>query len=145
MADALHQRRAGAAGEFADHRVADFAIAAADLYLDQLVVFQRAIDFVHHRVGQALATDLQHRLQFMRLATQEAGLGRGQHGRHAAKKASKGAAGYHAGLMATRSKSSQRWLQEHFSDPYVKKAQAEGLRSRAAYKLEELVERDRLL
>lgn len=47
--------------------------------------------------------------------------------------------------MATRSKSSQRWLQEHFSDPYVKKAQAEGMRSRAAYKLEELVERDRLL
>jgi 23S rRNA (uridine2552-2'-O)-methyltransferase len=47
--------------------------------------------------------------------------------------------------VATRSKSSQRWLKEHFSDPYVKKAQAEGLRSRAAYKLEELVERDRLL
>jgi 23S rRNA (uridine2552-2'-O)-methyltransferase len=47
--------------------------------------------------------------------------------------------------MATRSKSSQRWLKEHFSDPYVKKAQAEGLRSRAAYKLEELVDRDRLL
>ncbi|GHA68995.1 ribosomal RNA large subunit methyltransferase E [Lysobacter bugurensis] len=48
-------------------------------------------------------------------------------------------------LMATRSKSSHRWLQEHFSDPFVKKAKAEGLRSRAAYKLEELVERDRLL
>jgi 23S rRNA (uridine2552-2'-O)-methyltransferase len=48
-------------------------------------------------------------------------------------------------VMATRSKSSQRWLKEHFSDPFVKKAQAEGLRSRAAYKLEELVERDRLL
>lgn len=47
--------------------------------------------------------------------------------------------------MATRSKSSQRWLREHFSDPYVKKAQAEGMRSRAAYKLEELLERDRLL
>jgi len=47
--------------------------------------------------------------------------------------------------MATRSKSSQRWLKEHFADPYVKKAQAEGMRSRAAYKLEELVERDRLL
>ena len=44
-----------------------------------------------------------------------------------------------------RSKSSQRWLREHFADPYVKKAQAEGLRSRAAYKLEELVQRDRLL
>lgn len=47
--------------------------------------------------------------------------------------------------MATRSKSSQRWLKEHFADPWVKKAQAEGLRSRAAYKLEEVVERDRLL
>lgn len=44
-----------------------------------------------------------------------------------------------------RSKSSQRWLREHFSDPFVKKAQAEGLRSRAAYKLEELLERDRVL
>ena len=50
-----------------------------------------------------------------------------------------------APTMATRSKSSQRWLKEHFSDPYVKKAQAEGMRSRAAYKLEELVERDRLM
>jgi 23S rRNA (uridine2552-2'-O)-methyltransferase len=47
--------------------------------------------------------------------------------------------------MATRSKSSQRWLKEHFSDPYVKRAQADGMRSRAAYKLEELLERDRLL
>lgn len=47
--------------------------------------------------------------------------------------------------MATRSKSSQRWLKEHFSDPYVKKAQADGMRSRAAYKLEELVERGKLL
>ena len=47
--------------------------------------------------------------------------------------------------MATRSISSQRWLKEHHSDPFVKKAKAEGLRSRAVYKLEELVERDRLL
>ena len=47
--------------------------------------------------------------------------------------------------MPARSKSSHRWLKEHFSDPYVKRAQAEGLRSRAAYKLEELIERDKLL
>ncbi len=44
-----------------------------------------------------------------------------------------------------RSKSSQVWLKEHFSDPYVKRAQAEGWRSRAVYKLEEMIERDRLL
>jgi len=47
--------------------------------------------------------------------------------------------------MASRSKSSQRWLKEHFADPFVKKAQADGYRSRAAYKLEELIARDRLL
>jgi 23S rRNA (uridine2552-2'-O)-methyltransferase len=44
-----------------------------------------------------------------------------------------------------RSKSSKRWLQEHFADPYVKRAQVEGARSRAAYKLEELLERDHVL
>ncbi len=44
-----------------------------------------------------------------------------------------------------RSKSSARWLKEHFSDEFVKRAQAEGLRSRAAFKLDELLDRDRLL
>ena len=44
-----------------------------------------------------------------------------------------------------RSKSSARWLKEHFGDEYVKRAQAEGLRSRAAFKLDELLDRDRLL
>lgn len=44
-----------------------------------------------------------------------------------------------------RSKSSSRWLREHFNDPFVKRAKAEGWRSRAVFKLEELIERDRLL
>lgn len=45
----------------------------------------------------------------------------------------------------SRSKSSSRWLKEHFDDAFVKRAQAEGWRSRAAFKLEELLDRDRLL
>ncbi len=44
-----------------------------------------------------------------------------------------------------RSKSSNRWLREHFSDEYVKRAQQEGYRSRAVYKLLEIHEKDRLL
>jgi 23S rRNA (uridine2552-2'-O)-methyltransferase len=44
-----------------------------------------------------------------------------------------------------RSKSSRRWLTEHFNDPYVKKAQQEGHRSRAAYKLLEIQAKDKLL
>lgn len=47
--------------------------------------------------------------------------------------------------MADRSDSSRRWLKEHFTDPYVKKAQQEGYRSRAVYKLLEINKRDRLL
>lgn len=38
-------------------------------------------------------------------------------------------------------KSSRRWLKEHFSDTYVKQAQQSGYRSRAVYKLLELQER----
>lgn len=44
-----------------------------------------------------------------------------------------------------RSKSSGRWLKEHFDDEYVKRAQQEGYRSRAVYKLLEINEKDRLL
>ncbi len=43
-----------------------------------------------------------------------------------------------------RSKSSGRWLQEHFSDQYVKQSQADGYRSRASYKLLELHGKDKL-
>lgn len=45
----------------------------------------------------------------------------------------------------SRRKGSRRWLDEHFTDPYVKRAQQEGARSRAVYKLEELDARDHLL
>ncbi len=44
-----------------------------------------------------------------------------------------------------RSKSSGRWLKEHFDDEYVKKAQKEGYRSRAIYKLLEIQEKDKLI
>ena len=44
-----------------------------------------------------------------------------------------------------RTASSVRWLERQLNDPYVKQAQAEGYRSRAAYKLSELDERFGLL
>jgi 23S rRNA (uridine2552-2'-O)-methyltransferase len=37
------------------------------------------------------------------------------------------------------------WMHEHVNDPYVREAQRRGYRSRAAFKLQELAERDRLL
>lgn len=47
--------------------------------------------------------------------------------------------------MPKRTKSSARWLAEHASDEYVKRAQREGWRSRAVFKLEEIQARERLL
>ena len=44
-----------------------------------------------------------------------------------------------------RSKTSKAWLHEHVSDPFVRQAKQEGYRSRAAYKLKELVVKDRLV
>lgn len=45
----------------------------------------------------------------------------------------------------SHSKSSRRWLKEHFSDKFVKQAKVEGYRGRAAYKLVAMQEKDRIL
>lgn len=44
-----------------------------------------------------------------------------------------------------RSKSSHRWMQRHVSDEFVKRSRREGYRSRAAYKLLEIQEKDHVL
>lgn len=43
------------------------------------------------------------------------------------------------------SKTSKAWLHEHVNDAYVQQARKEGYRSRAAYKLKELAQQDKLL
>ena len=45
----------------------------------------------------------------------------------------------------TKHKNKQQWLDEHFNDEYVKKAQQMGLRSRAVFKLEEIDKKDKLI
>jgi 23S rRNA (uridine2552-2'-O)-methyltransferase len=47
--------------------------------------------------------------------------------------------------MPKRTRSSQAWLKEHFTDPYVQRAKAEGWRSRAVYKLEQMDRKEHLL
>lgn len=53
------------------------------------------------------------------------------------------AAGIREGMA--RSKSSNRWLDEHVNDPFVKQAQVDGYRSRASYKLLGINEKDKLI
>ncbi|MEE2730945.1 MAG: 23S rRNA (uridine(2552)-2'-O)-methyltransferase RlmE [Pseudomonadota bacterium] len=45
----------------------------------------------------------------------------------------------------SRSKTSGKWLREHFDDVYVQRAKEEGWRSRAVYKLLEINEKDKLI
>lgn len=47
--------------------------------------------------------------------------------------------------MPRRTPSSREWLKEHFTDPYVLRAKAEGWRSRAVYKLEQMDRKEHLL
>ena len=60
---------------------------------------------------------------------------------------SRGGSGGHTRVKTARGRtaSSNRWLARQLNDPYVKRAIAEGYRSRAAYKLLELDERFNLL
>ncbi len=44
----------------------------------------------------------------------------------------------------SKSHSSKRWLKRHVNDPYVQKSKREGYRSRSAYKLTEIDDRDKL-
>ncbi|MDP9141009.1 MAG: 23S rRNA (uridine(2552)-2'-O)-methyltransferase RlmE [Pseudomonadota bacterium] len=48
-------------------------------------------------------------------------------------------------MSSKRRPSSAQWLAEHENDPYVREARRLGLRSRAAFKLTEIQERDRII
>jgi 23S rRNA (uridine2552-2'-O)-methyltransferase len=50
-----------------------------------------------------------------------------------------------AGNRDRKHRFNKAWMHEHVTDPYVREAQAKGYRSRAAFKLIELAEKDRLL
>jgi 23S rRNA (uridine2552-2'-O)-methyltransferase len=48
-------------------------------------------------------------------------------------------------LSMAKNRFNQSWLHDHINDPYVKLAQREGYRARAAYKLKEIDEQDKLI
>ncbi len=48
-------------------------------------------------------------------------------------------------LFVAKNKFNKNWLHDHVNDPYVKLAQKEGYRARAAYKLAEIDEQDHLI
>ena len=147
-----------------------FAVVAADAHLDEFVLQEREVDFVLHGGRQAVVADDDDRVEMVRAGAQFAALG-GSERFHAgsvrdlparpggAPLASAGSAAPALCLPVERSgrramplnpakkkhKFVKAWMHEHVNDPYVQEAQRRGYRSRAAFKLLELAERDELL
>lgn len=82
MPDPLHQRCLGATDQFIDQCLATVAVVGGEFHLDQLVMLERTNDFVDQRLADALATDLQDRLEAVRLTSKKTRLGVGQDDRH---------------------------------------------------------------
>ena len=97
--------------------------------LDKLVRDERPLGFGQHARGETVLTDHNHRVEGMGAGAQRAAFGSSQHG----------------GIVLKRGKSNRAWIAAHLSDPYVRRAQAQGYRSRAAFKLLEIAQQDRLL
>jgi len=91
------------------------------------VVIERTVEFGDHSVGEAGVAEHHDGLQRMRKTPQMLFLF------------------FREFHLPKRTKSSARWLAEHANDIYVQRAQKEGWRSRAVYKLAEIHEREQLL
>lgn len=137
VADALYQSAAGSFGQAGEQRIACRGIGRGGLDLDQLMVGQGTLGLAHDGVGETGRSEADHRLQRVCQCTQMAALAFGEC-------LGRGHLGILQADMAKRSQSSGRWLNEHFSDPFVKRAQAQGWRSRAAFKLEEIDLREKM-
>jgi 23S rRNA (uridine2552-2'-O)-methyltransferase len=114
--------------------IARRAVVGEGLHLDQLVRLQRALDLREHLLGEAVVADQDHGLQLVRLAAQFTAAGCGE-----------GKRSHRRIIAMKKSHSSKQWLRRHVNDPYVQRARKEGYRSRSAYKLTEIDERDKLL
>jgi len=113
--------------------VARVAIVRRRAHLDELVRLQRSIDLLHDFFREALVADDDDGVELVRLGAQFTSSGRGE--------------GCHGRIVpfVKKSHSSKQWLRRHVNDPYVQRSKKEGFRSRSAYKLLEIDERDKLL
>lgn len=134
----MDQCAARAARELREQRIPGFPVPARAFDFDELMIVERPDGLLGDRVGEAGIAEPDHGLEGMGQAAQMAALviGEVERSRHPRDSTTE---------MAKRSKSSGRWLHEHFSDPFVQRAQAQGWRSRAVFKLEEIDLREKML
>lgn len=134
----LHGRRASRVADRAEQLLTLVAIASHDADLDQFVRIERALDLRDHGRCKARIADQYDGIERMGAPLQNLALG----GRKVVRRSSF----FHDvdSIPMTRGRTNRTWMQEHVRDPYVKRAQAQGFRSRAAFKLLELDAKDHL-
>jgi 23S rRNA (uridine2552-2'-O)-methyltransferase len=119
--------------------VSDGAVVAQHTHLDESVGIESGVDFSLHGVGQAVLADHDDGFEMVRQRAVFLALsGRELNGRHGGIIPSQ--AGFRLKIQTKSKKVNKAWLNDHVNDPYVKMAQKEGYRARAAYKLKEIDE-----
>jgi 23S rRNA (uridine2552-2'-O)-methyltransferase len=101
--------------------------------LDEFVGLDGPLDFREDRSREALVADKDHGIEGMGARFERASFFSGEFSH-----------GDTVRQSMARSKSSKAWIKRHVSDPFVQKARAQGLRSRAAFKLEQIDAKERL-
>ena len=124
------------------------AVVAEHAHLDELVRGERDVDLVQHRRRQAVLADGDDRVQSVRLGAQRAALGGREQSSWRKCNRERLLELCHAPCHSTPPEEAQfgkAWMHEHVNDHYVQEAKRLGYRSRAAFKLIELAEKDQLL
>ena len=120
-------------GQGGEHGFAGGAVVAEDAHLDEAVRLERAVHFLLDGGGEAIATDHDHGVEVVGFGPVHFALGGGElylrHGTIIPVK-----------VKTNSKKVNKAWLNDHVNDPYVKLAQKDGYRARAAYKLKEIDE-----
>jgi 23S rRNA (uridine2552-2'-O)-methyltransferase len=135
MTDALDEFSLRSARERREREVTRITLTHPGADFHEFMIAQRAVQFTDHAVGEAGVAEHHDRAHGMRQTAQMFLLFLRKCHRKIIVTT----------LMPKRSKSSSRWLAEHVSDEFVKRAQKEGWRSRAVFKLAQIQESERLL
>ena len=147
LADVLHGRCAQVGAEGLVNEFPASTVVRENADLDQPVGVQGGIDFFLYGCSQAVAADHDHGVKVVGIGTVFPAFGWGQFNmRHGAYyPARKQALEISMKTKTKSSKVNKAWLNQHVNDPYVKAAQKDGYRARAAYKLKEIDEQWHLI
>ena len=132
-------------GNAREHRLALVALVAEHADLDQPVRSERDIDLMEHRHGETVVADHDDRGEVVRLGTEGSALFGGEFQFHPCSIVNWHARGWFTHLEKKKHKFNKAWMQEHVTDHWVQEAKRLGYRARAAFKLTEIDERDRLI